>query len=175
MYLLCKVILKKKSLLMVFSALLSVIAYAQKDTLQKIKKDTSDIEKMKVLEIKVQANIIENQADKLVYNATQDITSKGSSLSDMLSKVPMVEVDIDGNVSMRGNRNIKFLINGRPSGLLSGNLADALKSISADDIDKIEQISHKDFAYLVPMIEKDFEVGTKVVAKDSNLVGVESS
>ena len=43
------------------------------------------------------------------------------------------------------------------------------------DIDKIEQISHKDFAYLVPMIEKDFEVGTKVVAKDSNLVGFESS
>ena len=44
-----------------------------------------------------------------------------------------------------------------------------------EDIDKIEQISHKDFTYLVPMIEKDFEVGTKVVAKDSNLVGVESS
>ena len=44
-----------------------------------------------------------------------------------------------------------------------------------EDIGKIEQISHKDFAYLVPMIEKDFEVGTKVVAKDSNLVGVESS
>ena len=44
-----------------------------------------------------------------------------------------------------------------------------------EDIDKIEQISHKDFAYLVPMIEKDFEVGTKVVAKDSNLVGFESS
>ena len=44
-----------------------------------------------------------------------------------------------------------------------------------EDIDRIEQISHKDFAYLVPMIEKDFEVGTKVVAKDSNLVGVESS
>ena len=44
-----------------------------------------------------------------------------------------------------------------------------------EDIDKIEQISHKDFAYLVSMIEKDFEVGTKVVAKDSNLVEVENS
>ena len=44
-----------------------------------------------------------------------------------------------------------------------------------EDIDKIEQISHKDFAYLLPIIEKDFEVGTKVVAKDSNLVEVESS
>ena len=44
-----------------------------------------------------------------------------------------------------------------------------------EDIDKIEKISHKDFAYLEPMIETDFEVGTKVVAKDSNLVGVENS
>ena len=43
------------------------------------------------------------------------------------------------------------------------------------DIDKIEQISHKDFAYLLPIIEKDFEVGTKVVAKNSNLERVESS
>ena len=44
-----------------------------------------------------------------------------------------------------------------------------------EDIDKIEQISHKYFAYLVPMIEMDFVVGTKVIAKDSNLVGIESS
>ena len=120
---------------------------AQNDTLTKNKKDSTDVEKMKVLEIKVQANIIENQADKLVYNASQDITSKGSSVSDMLSKVPMVEVDMDGNVSMRGNRNVKFLINGRPSGLLSGNLADALKSLSADDIEKIEVITNPSAKY----------------------------
>ena len=44
-----------------------------------------------------------------------------------------------------------------------------------EDIDRIEQISHKDFACFASMIEKDFEVGTKVVAKDSNLVGVENS
>ncbi len=44
-----------------------------------------------------------------------------------------------------------------------------------EDIDKIEQISHKDFAFLVPMIDMDFEVGAKVVSKGSNLVGVESS
>ena len=44
-----------------------------------------------------------------------------------------------------------------------------------EDIDKIEQISHKDFASLVPMVDMDFDVGAKVVAKDSNLVGVENS
>ena len=44
-----------------------------------------------------------------------------------------------------------------------------------EDIDKIEKISHKDFASLVPMIDMDFEVGAKVVAKNSNFVGAESS
>ena len=44
-----------------------------------------------------------------------------------------------------------------------------------EDNDKIEQISHKDFAYLVPMTDMNFEVGAKVVAKDSNLVGFENS
>ena len=44
-----------------------------------------------------------------------------------------------------------------------------------EDIGRIEQISHKDFAYLASMLEKDFEVGTKVFAKDSNLVEVENS
>ena len=44
-----------------------------------------------------------------------------------------------------------------------------------EDLDKIEKISHKGFAYLVPMIDMDFEVGAKVVAKNSNLAGVESS
>ena len=53
-----------------------------------------------------------------------------------------------------------------------GELADFER---IEDIDRIGQISHKDFAYLVPMNEKYFEVGTKVVAKDSNLVGVENS
>ena len=44
-----------------------------------------------------------------------------------------------------------------------------------EDIDKIEKISHKDFVYLVPMTDMDFEIGAKVVAKDSNLAGVENS
>jgi hypothetical protein len=69
------------------------------------KKDTG---KIQAVEIKVQRSIIENQADKLVYNASEDITSQGQSASDLLAKVPMVDVDMDGNVSLRGNRNVRF-------------------------------------------------------------------
>jgi len=122
------------------------VANAQKDSAKTVKKDTA-AQQMKEIEIKVQGNVIENQGDKLVYNAAMDVTSRGMSASDMMSKVPMVEVDMDGNVSMRGNRNVKVLINGRPSGLLSGNLADALKSLSADDIEKIEVMTNPSAKY----------------------------
>ena len=120
--------------------------FAQKDGVKKSAKDSVP-EKVEAVEIKVQGNVIENQGDKLVYNAAMDVTSRGMSASDMMAKVPMVEVDMDGNVSMRGNRNVKVLINGRPSGLLSGNLADALKSLSADDIEKIEVMTNPSAKY----------------------------
>jgi outer membrane receptor protein involved in Fe transport len=108
------------------------------------KKDTG---KIQAVEIKVQRSIIENQADKLVYNASEDITSQGQSASDLLAKVPMVDVDMDGNVSLRGNRNVRFLVNGRPSGLISGSPADALRALSADDIERIEVITNPSSKY----------------------------
>lgn len=119
--------------------------FAQKDSSKMMKRDSA--QKIEEVEIKVQGNVIENQGDKLVYNAAMDVTSRGLSASDMMAKVPMVEIDMDGNVSMRGNRNVRVLINGRPSGLLSGNLADALKSLSADDIEKIEVMTNPSAKY----------------------------
>lgn len=102
---------------------------------------------IEAVEIKVRKNLIENRADALVYNADEDLTSKGQSASELLAKVPMVDVDMDGNVSLRGNRNIRFLINGRPSGLLAGSPADALRAMSADDIATIEVMTNPSSKY----------------------------
>lgn len=83
------------------------------------------------------------ELDKKTYDPSQDIVSKGGSLQDVLSNVPSVSVDTDGTVSMRGSSNVKFLINGKPSSLLGiDDGANALQSIPADQIEKIEVITN---------------------------------
>lgn len=83
------------------------------------------------------------ELDKKTYDPSQDIVSKGGSLQDVLTNVPSVSVDTDGTVSMRGSTNVKFLINGKPSSLLGiDDGANALQSIPADQIERIEVITN---------------------------------
>jgi len=83
------------------------------------------------------------ELDKRTYDPSQDIVSKGGNLQDVLSNVPSVSVDTDGTVSMRGSSNVKFLINGKPSALLGiDDGANALQSIPADQIERIEVITN---------------------------------
>jgi ferric enterobactin receptor len=85
--------------------------------------------------------IIESKIDKIVYNASNDITSQGGAAIDVLKKVPQVTVDVDGNVELQGNANIRFLINGKPSSVFGNSLSDALASIPASQIKSIEAIT----------------------------------
>jgi ferric enterobactin receptor len=85
--------------------------------------------------------LIENKIDKLIYNADRDITSQSGVAADVLKKVPMVSVDVDGNVELQGNANIRFLINGKPSVIFGSNIADVLQSIPANQIQSIEVIT----------------------------------
>lgn len=83
------------------------------------------------------------ELDKKVYDPSQDVISKGGNLQDVLTNVPSVAVDTDGTVSMRGNSNVRFLINGKPSALLGiDSGANAMQSIPADQIERIEVITN---------------------------------
>jgi ferric enterobactin receptor len=112
--------------------------------------------------------LIENKIDKMVYNAGNDITSQGGVAADILKKVPQVSVDVDGNVELQGNSNIRFLINGKPSVLFGNNIADVLQSIPSSQIQTIEIITS-------PGVKYDAE-GTggiiNIILKKSNARGI---
>lgn len=99
------------------------------------------------IEIIAEKTEVELKLDKRIYNVGKDMTVKGGSASDVLDNVPSVTVEDDGTVALRGNTNVKILIDGKPSGLVGLSSTDALKQLPADAIKKIEVITSPSARY----------------------------
>ena len=87
------------------------------------------------VEVKAQKEMIQTNLDKVVYNVEASIVTEGATAVEALAEIPSVDVDIEGNVSMRGSGNVTILIDGRPTNL-------TLDQIPASQIEKIEVITN---------------------------------
>ncbi len=102
---------------------------------------------LKEVVITSQKSQIQLGIDKKSFSVDQSLVSQGGSATDLLGNIPSVQVDVDGNVSLRGSNNVKVLINGKPSALTGNDLTDILQSIPASSIETIEVITNPSSKY----------------------------
>ncbi len=108
--------------------------------LKEIKLETSS-EMLSEVTIEEEKPIYESKIDKIVYNAENDLNEGLIDATDVLRKAPLLSVDFEGNVELRGSKRIKFLLNGKASSFLTGDLASALQMIPAEQIKSVEIIT----------------------------------
>ena len=110
---------------------------------QKIQDDTQALEEVTII---AERSTVDIKLDKKVYNVGQDMIVKGGTASDVLDNVPSITVDAEGSVSLRGNENVKVLIDGKPTGLAS-NISEAMRILPAESIEKVEVITNPSARY----------------------------
>ena len=102
---------------------------------------------LKEVVVTAQKSQIQIGIDKKSFNVEQSLVSQGGSATDLLTNVPSVQVDVDGNISLRGSTSVRVLINGKPSALTGGDITDILQSIPASAIETIEVITNPSSKY----------------------------
>ena len=99
------------------------------------------------VEITGQKSTMQLGIDKKIFSVDQSLVSEGGSASDLLQNVPSVQTDIEGNVSLRGSSGVRVLIDGKPSLIAGGNVAQILQSIPASSIESVELITNPSAKY----------------------------
>jgi uncharacterized protein (UPF0212 family) len=90
---------------------------------------------------------VEVRLDKKIYNIGKDLTTAGATISDALNNVPSVSVDVEGSISLRGNENVRVLINGKPSAMAGFGSTNVLGQLPADAIERVEVITSPSARY----------------------------
>ena len=108
---------------------------------------SEDSQTLQEVTVTAQRPAMRLEVDRKSFDVTQDISNAGGAASDVLENIPSVEVDTDGNISLRGNTSVEVWINGKASGLTSDNRAEILQQLPAESIDRIEVIDNPSAKY----------------------------
>jgi len=106
-----------------------------------------DSKSLSEIEVMGQGSQMSFELDKKVFTVDKNIASAGGSASDVLQNIPSVDVDGEGNVSLRNNSSVEVWINGKPSGLTADNRAQVLQQMPAESIEKVEVMTNPSAKY----------------------------
>jgi iron complex outermembrane receptor protein len=106
-----------------------------------------DAELLESVEISAKKTVLQTSLDKKTYNVEKSTITKSKSASDVLGELPSVSVEADGTISLRGNSNVRILIDGESSLTQSGNIELILQQIPAESIERIDVVTNPSAKY----------------------------
>ena len=106
-----------------------------------------DGELIQGVEVVGQRTALHVDADRKTFLVNAGAVVEGVSISDLLREIPSVDVDVEGNVSLRNNEGVEIYINGKPAGMNDGNASEILEQLPANSIEKVEVITNPSSKY----------------------------
>lgn len=123
----------------------------------------TNVSELEGVVVQAERTTIEQLIDRKVVHVGKDLSSSGSSAAEIMNKIPSVRVDMDGNISLRGDGNVRVLVDGKPTNIDAATL---LKQIPASSIEKIELITNPSAKYSPEGMSGMINI---VLKKNSNL------
>ncbi|MEM1055834.1 MAG: TonB-dependent receptor [Bacteroidota bacterium] len=106
-----------------------------------------DAAALSTVQVRGERSQVAARIDRTVYSTADNPVNEGGTATDVLSNLPSVDVDIDGNVSLRGSGSVAIFINGRPAPVSADFIAAYLRSLPAGTIDRVEVIPNPSAAF----------------------------
>jgi len=107
----------------------------------------SDATSLEEVTVRAEKSSLELKLDKRVFNVGKDLSNKGGTAEEILENIPSIDLDIEGNISLRGSQSVRILVDGKPASMMGLDGANAFKQLQGNEIDKVEIITNPSARY----------------------------
>ena len=107
----------------------------------------SDATALSEVTVRAEKSSLELKLDKRVFNVGKDLSNKGGTAEEILENIPSIDLDIEGNISLRGSQSVRILIDGKPASMMGFDGPNAFKQLQGSEIDKVEIITNPSSRY----------------------------